>query len=86
MQESLKNQASASKDYFLSDAKICDGKSPKDFSIWLGAVNSYASYTHKDPSDIALMTSQGSLYTYVKESVFSDRNWPDIKPLLQSQI
>ena len=86
MLESLKNQASASKDYFLSNAKICDGKSPKDFSIWLGDVNRYASNTHKDPNDIALMTSQGSLYTYVKELVFSGKNWLEITPLLQSRF
>ena len=57
MQESLRNQTLASMAYFLSNAKISDGKSPKDFCIWLGDVNRYASYTHKDPNDIALMTS-----------------------------
>ena len=86
MQESLENQASASKDYFISSAKICDGKSPKDFSIWQGDVNRYTRYTHKDPNDIALMTSHGSLYTYVKELTFSGKNWPDIKPFLQSRF
>ena len=32
------------------------------------------------------MTSQGSLCTYVKELVFSGKNWPYIKPLLQSRF
>ena len=83
MQESLKNQTSAFKDYFLRNAKICDGKSTKDLSIWLRDVKRYASYTHKDPNDITLMTSQRSLNTYVKELFFSGKELPDIKPLLQ---
>ena len=35
---------------------------------------------HKDPNDIALMTSKRSLFTCVKELFFSGKKLPDIKP------
>ena len=43
-------------------------------------------YTKRDPKEVAMMTSEGSLFSYVRELVLAGKNWPEIKPLLQSRF
>ena len=57
-QESMKLQTSASRDQFLRNAKNCNGKSPKDLSVWLENIPMYAHYTNRDPKEVAMMTSE----------------------------
>ena len=85
-QQSMKLQASASRYQFLSNAKNCNAKSPKDFSVWLESIPRYAHYTNRDPKEMAMMTSEGSLFSYVRELVLGGKNLPEIKPFLKSRF
>ena len=65
LQESFRQSLAASKEHYLSNAKLCDGKIAQDFSIWLEDVSRISNITCKDPESVALATSKGSLHKYV---------------------
>ena len=73
----MKFQASASRDQFLSNAKNCNGKSSKDFSVWLESIPRYAYYTNRDTKEVAMMTPKGSLFSNLRELVLAVKNWPE---------
>ena len=80
--ESLIQSVAASKEYYLSNAKPCNGKIALDISTWLD-VGKISTIPCKDPEIVALATSMGSLNKYVRELHSSGKHLPTMKPLLQ---
>ena len=52
LHESLRQSVTASKEHYLSNAKLCDGKTAQDFSIWLEDVSRISNITCKDPESV----------------------------------
>ena len=67
LHDSLRQSVAASKEHYLSNVKLCDGKIAQDFSIWLEDVSRISNITCKDPESVILATSRGSLNKYVRE-------------------
>ena len=86
LHESLRQLVTASKKYYLSNEKLCDGKIALDFSIWLEDVSRISTISCKDPEGIALATSRGSLHRYMRELHLSGKHWSAMKPLLQESF
>ena len=86
LHESLRQSVAASKEHYLSNTKLCDGKIAQDFSIWLEDVSRISNITCKDPESVALVTSRGSLHKYVRELHSSGKHWSAMKPLLQERF
>ena len=83
IQESLALSANSFREHYLSSAKPCDGKDPKEFEHWLDDVQGLATLTKKSPEDVALATSRGSLHRYVREPHNYGSTLEDIKTQLQ---
>ena len=83
LHESLRQSVTASKEHYPSNAKLCDGKTALDFSIWLEDVSRISTISCKDPESVALATSRGSLHKYVRELHSLGKHWSAMKPLLQ---
>ena len=66
LNQSFLQQAQASKEHFLSSAKICDGTNPKEFESWLEEISRLTSVSGKTDVEIAIFTSRGSLYNHIK--------------------
>ena len=66
LHQSLRQSVTASKEHYLSNVKLCDGKIAQDFSIWLEDVSRISNITCKDPESVALATSRKSLHKYVR--------------------
>ena len=62
IQESLALSANSFREHYLSAAKPCDGKDPKEFEHWLDDVQRLATLTKKSPEDVPLATP-GDHYT-----------------------
>ena len=60
IQESLALSANSFREHYLSTAKPCDGKDPKEFEHWLDDVQQLVTLTEKSPEDMALATFRGS--------------------------
>ena len=60
IQQSLALSANSFRENYLSTAKHCDGKDPKEFEHWLDDVQRLATLA-KSPEDVVLATSRGSL-------------------------
>ena len=60
IQGSLALSGNSFREHYLSAAKPCDGKDPKEFEHWLDDVQRLATLTKKSPDDVALATSRGS--------------------------
>ena len=86
LHENLRKSVTASKEHYLSNAKLCDGKIAQDFSILLEDVSRISNINCKDPESIALATSRGSLHKYVRELHSSGKHWSAMKPLLQERF
>ena len=67
LHESLRQSVTVSKEHYQSSAKPCDGKISLDFSTWLEDVSRISTISCKDPESVALATSRGLLYKYVRE-------------------
>ena len=83
IQESLALSANSFREHYLSAAKPCDGKDPKEFEHWLDDVQRLATLTKKSPEDVALATSRGSLHRHVRELHNNGSTWEAIKTQLQ---
>ena len=83
IQESLALSANSFREHYLSAAKPCDGKDPKDFEHWLDDVQRLATLKKKSPEDVALATSRGSLHRHVRELHNNGSTWEAIKSQLQ---
>ena len=66
IQESLALSTNSFRKHYLSAAKSCDGKDPKEFEHWLDDVQRLATLTKRSPEDVALATSLGSLHRHVR--------------------
>ena len=86
LQETLRQSQSASKEHYLSNAKSCDGKDPNEFSVWLDDVSRLATICNKNPKEIALAISKGTLHKYINELVSSGMSWLPIKAQLQERF
>ena len=86
LHESLRQLVPASKEHYLSNAKLCDSKIAQDFSIWLEDVSGISNITCKDPESVAVATSRGSLHKYVRKLHSSGKHWSAMKPLLQERF
>ena len=81
LHDSLRQSVIASKEHYLRNAKLCDGKMVQDFSIWIEDVSRISNITCKDPESIALAISRGSLHKYVRQLHSSGKHWSAMKPL-----
>ena len=86
LHESLRQSVPASKEHYLSNAKLCDGKIAQDFSLWLEDVSRISNITCKDPESVALATSRGSVHKYVRKLHSSGKHLSAMKPLLQERF
>ena len=82
IQESLALSANSFREHYLSAAKPCDGKDPKEFEHWLDDVQRLATLTKKSPVDVAFATSRGSLHRHVRELHNNGSTWEAIKTQL----
>ena len=83
LQETLRQPQSASKEHYLSNAQSCDGKNPQEFGMWLDKVSWLATICDKNPMEVALAISKGTLHKYISELVSSGLSWLPIKVQLQ---
>ena len=83
LEKTLRQPQSSSKEYYLSNTQSCDGKDPKKFGIRLDDVSRLVTICNKNPVEVALVISKGTLYKYIKELVLSGMCWLPIKALLQ---
>ena len=74
LQQSIQPSILTSKEHYLSIAKPCDDKNPKDFGIWLEYVSWLATILGKSPEEVALATSRRSLHKHVNELTSSGKN------------
>ena len=79
LQETLRQSQSASKEHYLSNAQSCDGKNPKEFGMWLDEVSRLDTICDKNPMEVALAISKGTLHKYINELVSSGMSWLPIK-------
>ena len=86
LQETLRQSQSASKEHLLSNAHSCDGKNPKEFGMWLEEVSRLATIRDKNPMEVALAISKGTLHKYINELVSSGMSWLPIKAQLQERF
>ena len=83
IQESLVLSANSFWEHYLSTAKPCDRKDPKEFGHWLDDVQRLATQARKSPEAVALATSRGSLQRHGREMHNNDSTWEAIKTQLQ---
>ena len=83
IQGSLALSATSYREHYLSTAKPCDGKDPKEFEHWLDDVQRLAILAKKSPEDVTLATSRGSLHRHVRELHNNGSTWETIKTQLQ---
>ena len=83
IQESLALSANSFREHYLSTAKPCDEKDPKEFEHWLDYVQRLATLAKKSPDDVAPVTSRGSLHRCVREPHNNGSTWEAIKTQLQ---
>ena len=65
LQETLRQSQSASKEHYLCNAQSCDGKNPQEFGMWLDEVSQLATICDKNPMEMALAISKGTLHKYI---------------------
>ena len=86
LQETLRQSQSASKECYLSNAKSCCGKGLKEFDMWLDDISRLATICNKNPMEVALAISKGTLHKYINELVLSGMSWLPIKAQLQERF
>ena len=86
LQETLRQSQSASKEHYLSNAQSCDGKNPQEFGMWLDEVSWLATICDKNPMEVALAISKGTLHKYTSQLVSSGLSWLPIKAQLQKHF
>ena len=86
LQETLKMSQSAFKEHYISNAKSCYGKDPKEFGTWLDDVSRLATISSKDSTEVALTTWKGTLHKYISELASSGMGWLPINAQLQERF
>ena len=86
LQETLRQSQSASKGHYLSNAQSCNTKDPKEFGMWLNDISRLATICDKNPMEVALAISKGTLLKYINELVLSGMSWLPIKVQLQERF
>ena len=86
LQETLRPSQSASKEHYLSNAQSCNGKDPKEFGMWVDNVSRLATICNKNPMEVALAISKGTLYKYINGLISSGMSWLPIKAQLQERF
>ena len=86
LQDQMRQSQSASKEHYLSNAKPCDGKDPKEFGTWLDDISRLATISGRDQAEVAMAISRGPLHKYINELYSSGLIWASIKPKLQERF
>ena len=86
LQETLRQSQLASEEHYLSNAKSCNGKDPKEFGTWLDDVLRLTTILNKNSTEVALATSKGTLHKYISEMVSSGMSLLPIKAQLQERF
>ena len=86
LQDQMRQSQSASKEQYLSNAKPCDGKDPKEFGTWLDDVSRIATISGKDQAEVVMAISRGPLHKYINDLYSSGLIWASIKPKLQERF
>ena len=83
IQESLALSANSFREHYLSTAKPCDGKDPKEFEHWMDDVQRLATLAKKSPENVTFATSRGSIHRHVRGLHNNSSTWEAIKTQLQ---
>ena len=86
LQETLRQSQFASKEHYLSNAKSYNGKDPKEFGMWLNDISRLATICNKNPMEVDLAISKGTLHKYINELVSSGMIWLPVKAQLQERF
>ena len=86
LQKTLRQSQSASKEHYLSNAKSCNDKVPKEFGMWFNDISRLATICDKSPMEVALEISKGTLYKYINDLVSCCMSWLPIKAQLQERF
>ena len=65
LKETLRQSQSAFKEHHLINAQSCNDKDPKEFGMWLDEVSRLATIYDKNPVEVALAISKGTLHKYI---------------------
>ena len=84
--ETLRQSQSASKEHYLSNAKSCNGKNPKEFGMWLDEVSRLATVCDNNLMKVALAISNGTSHKYINDLVSSSMSWLPIKVQFQERF
>ena len=79
LQETMRQSQPTSKEHYLSNSQSCNGKDPKEFGMWLNDVSGLATICDKNPMEVVLAISKGTLHKYNNELVPSGMSWLPIK-------
>ena len=79
LNETLRQSQAATKEQYLSNAKSCDGKDPKEFNVWLDELKRLSIVTTKSQQDVAIATSRGTLHKHIMELHNQQKDWVAIK-------
>ena len=90
LQDQMRQSQSASKEHYLSNAKPCDGKEPKEFGIWLDGVSRLATISGQDQAEVARAISRGpyisTLMSYTLVALYGHPSSPSYKKDSQSVV
>ena len=86
LQDQMRQSQSASKEHYLSNAKPCYGKDPKEFGTWLDDVFRLATISDKDQAEVPMAIWRDPLYKYIDEVYSSGLICTSIKPKLQERF
>ena len=84
--QSLEQNKTSAKEYYISSAKTFDGKYPKEFNDWLENVNRLPRISGKDLLEVALATSTGHLHKYISELMGLGFDWKVTKSKTQKRL
>ena len=82
LNETLRQSQAATKEQYLSSTKSCDGKDPKEFSVWIDELKRLAIVTNKSHQEVAIATSRGILHKHIMELHNQHMDWHTIKTQL----
>ena len=86
----MRQSQSASKEHYLSNAKPCNGKDPKEFGTRLDDVSRLATISGKDQAEVAMAISRGphlgTLMSYTLVDIYGHPSSPSYKKDSQSVV
>ena len=86
LSESLNMQNQLNKQHHLNMAPSYDGKDPKQFYTWLDDIERLSIQNSMTQTEVAQITSRGSVHKYIQELKLQNYNWDSIKNKLRERF